>query len=175
MDKDLKMLCKVRNTLLPDRGDSFIQTMISILETKINSIKQETGLEEDTTETYQKKQTYMDYNKSDQDCRNLQVYSYEFVRGKIRKKFPNTLKPITESLVKSYHDNQYLATEDPSESDYWYDCRCIAGENPYDNLENCRAHWMREYREDTWEAEHWWRKEPTLDRKINRLKKEIES
>jgi len=174
MKKELKMLCKVRNTLLPNKNDPFIQTMISNLESKINSIQQEKGLTEDTSDTYKMRQKNIKYDKSDKYCLNLQVDSYDFVRGKIRKKFPETLKPMTEALVKSYWGcDHYLASEDPSESDYWYDCHCVAGENPLDNLENCRAHWMRENREDGFDASYWWRKEPTLDRKINRLKKEL--
>ena len=174
MNKELKMLCKVRNTLLPNKSDSFIQTMISNLDSKILSIQKETGLVEDTSDTYKMRQKTTEYDQSDRDCVNLQVDSYDFVRGKIRKKFPETLRPMTEALVKVCRGcDKYLATVDPSESDYWYDCHCVAGENPYDNLENCRAHWMRENREDGFDASYWWRREPTLDRKINRLKKEL--
>lgn len=174
MKKELKMLCKVRNTLLPNKNDSFIQTMILNLDSKINSIQDETGLVEDTTETYKMRQKNIKYDKSDRDCLNLQVDSYDFVRGKIRKSFPETLKPMTEALVNKYRGSlHYYASEDPSESDYWYDCHCVAGENPLDNLENCRAHWMRENREDGFDASYWWRREPTLDRKISRLKKEL--
>ena len=174
MKKELKMLCKVRNTLLPNKNDSFIQTMISNLDSKILSIQKETGLVEDTSDTYKMRQKTTEYDQSDRDCVNLQIDSYDFVRGKIRKKFPETLRPMTEALVKTCRScDKYLATVDPSESDYWYDCHCVAGENPYDNLENCRAHWMRENREDGFDASYWWRREPTLDRKISRLKKEL--
>ena len=55
MKKELKMLCKVRNTLLPNGSDPFIQKMISTLNSKIDSIQQDTGLTEDTTETYKMK------------------------------------------------------------------------------------------------------------------------
>jgi hypothetical protein len=174
MEKELKMLCKVRNTLLPNGSDPFIQTMISNLDSKILSIQNETGLVEDTADTYKMRQKTLEYDKSDRYCVNLQVDSYDFVRGKIRKNFPETLKPMTEDLTKRYRGfDQYLATEDPSESDYWSDCHCLAGENPFDNLENCRAHWMRENREDGFDASYWWKKEPTLYRKISRLKKEL--
>ena len=56
MNKELKMLCKVRNTLMPNQSDPFIQKMISTLNSKINFIQQETDLTEDTTETYKMRQ-----------------------------------------------------------------------------------------------------------------------
>ena len=70
MKKELKMLCKVRNTLLPNKSDSFIQKMISTLNSKIDSIQEETGLVENTTETYKMKTKNIEYDKSDRDCRN---------------------------------------------------------------------------------------------------------
>ena len=87
MNKELKMLCKVRNTLLPNESDPFIQKMISTLNSKINSIQQENSLTEDTTDTYKMRLKNVEYDKSDRDCRNLQVESYDFVRGKLRKDF----------------------------------------------------------------------------------------
>ena len=173
MKKELKMLCKVRNTLLPNQSDPFFQKMISTLNTKINSIQQETGLTEDTTDTYKMRSKNIEYDKSDRDCRNLQVESYDFVRGRLRKDFKDVLKPITKALVESYRDDHYVARFNPEDHLHWRECHCVSGENPLDNLENCRAHWMREYRNDSFEPSYWWRKEPYLEKKINLLKKEL--
>tara|TARA_Y100001970_G_scaffold289608_1_gene420552 strand:- start:229 stop:756 length:528 start_codon:yes stop_codon:yes gene_type:complete len=173
MKKKLKMLCKVRNTLLPNESDPFIQKMISTLNSKINSIQEEEGLTEDTTETYKMKTKNIEYDKSDRNCRNLQVESYDFVRGKLRKDFRDVLRPMTKALVDSYRYDQYVARFYPDDHLYWKECHCISGENPLDNLENCRAHWMREYREDGFEPSYWWRKEPYLEKKIRLLKQEL--
>ena len=173
MKKELKMLCKVRNTLLPNKSDSFIQKMISTLNSKIDSIQEETGLVENTTETYKMKTKNIEYDKSDRDCRNLQVESYDFVRGKLRKDFREVLRPITKALVDSYRDDHYVARFYPKDHLYWRECRFVSGEHPLDNLENCRSCWMREYREDSFEHSYWWRKEPYLYKKIRLLKQEL--
>ena len=173
MKKELKMLCKVRNTLLPNQSDPFIQKMISTLNIKIYTIQFEADITEDTTETYKMRSKNIEYDKSDRDCRNLQVESYDFVRGRLRKDFKDVLKPITKALVESYRDDHYVARFNPEDHLHWRECQCVSSENPLDNLENCRAHWMREYRNDSFEPSYWWRKEPYLEKKINLLKKEL--
>ncbi len=173
MKKELKMLCQVRNTLLPNQSDPFIQKMISTLNTKISSIQEETDLTEDTTGTYKMRTKGIEYDKSDTDCRNLQVESYDFVRSKLHKDFKDTLRPITKALVESYNDQQYLVRFNPEDHLYWQRCHCVSGENPLDNLENCRVHWMRQHREDGFDPSYWWRKEPFLYNKVNLLKQEL--
>ena len=173
MKKELKMLCKVRNTLLPNGYDPFIQKMISTLNSKINFIQEEEGLTEDTTDTYKMRSKNIEYDKSDRDCRNLQVESYDFVRGRLRKDFREVLRPITKALVDSHRSDHYVARFNPEDHLYWRECRCVDGENPLDNLENCRAHWMRQHRDDGFDPSYWWRKEPFLYNKVNLLKQEL--
>lgn len=170
--RDLKMLVKVVNTLEEENENQFIKDMITRLQSLIENIEQELDLKVETTETYVRKEYFKDYVVDKYNSViNQEVYAYEFVRGKIRKKFPNALKEITKEIIRiSYRG--YLASCKPEESDYWYKCHCVAGEDPYENLDNCRAHYWKEYRIDK-DPIDWWAKEPFLSRKRRVWEKDL--
>jgi len=169
---DLKMLVKVVNTLQEESDNRFIKGMITRIQGLIETMEQDLNLKVETTDTYARKEYFKDYvvNRYSPII-NQEVYAYEFVRGKIRKKFPIVLKEITKEIIRVSRDG-YLASELPQHSSYWRDCHCVAGEDPYENLDNCRAHYWREYRTDKDPVE-WWSKEPFLGRKVRVWKKDL--
>jgi hypothetical protein len=171
---DLKMLVKVVNTLQEESDNRFIKGMITRIQGLIDTMEQDLDLKVETTDTYARKDYFKDYvvNKYSPII-NQEVYAYEFVRGKMRKKFPLVLKEITREIIKVSRKG-YLASELPEHSSYWMDCHCIADEDPYENLDNCRAHYWREYRVDK-DPVDWWRKEPFLGRKVRVWEKDLTS
>jgi hypothetical protein len=169
---DLKLLVKVVNTLKEEQDNQFIKSMIGRLQGLIDSMEVDLNIKVETADTYVRKEYFKDYvvNRYSPII-NQEVYAYEFVRGKIRKKFPDVLKEITKEIIKVSR-NGCLASELPQHSSYWRDCHCVVGEDPYDNLDNCRAHYWREFRTDKDPVE-WWSKEPFLARKVRVWRKDL--
>lgn len=127
----------------------------------------------DSTVPYKVKPYFKDYTED--NCKTQDVHMYEFVRGKLLKwkDFPDLLQEITKDAIE-YLDNPdfYIAKEHPKDSDYWSRCHCVAGEDPYENLDNCRAHYVKEYGVDK-EPEDWWKLENTLSRKVKGWKRKL--
>ena len=181
-----KKLSRVWNTLKTETETPLIKKMKDRIETKIdqidfdywgNHIIDQPWLTNkncrwnDSTVPYKVKPYFKDYN--DDNCKTQDVHMYEFVRGKLRKDFPELLKEITKDAI-DYLDNPdfYIAKEHPKDSNYWARCRCISGEDPYENLDNCRAHYVKEYGVDK-DPVDWWRKESSLSRKIKVWRKDL--